>query len=231
VPSAVHAHSAAAALARFHDLLLGDPATQRLPASSFHDTSRYMTVLWRVRREADSDVRATADAILDDWQALQRSLPPPAPLRPGHGDMKISNVLFNGARATALIDLDTVARYRLDDDLGDALRSWCNRRDENSDTPEFDAELFAAGTDGYLVASRTVALAERRAIVPGTIRIALELAARFCADAVLQSYFAWDAAIAPDARAHNLLRARGQLALARILTARRAELEGAIGLA
>lgn len=229
IPSTDHANSAAAALARFHDILLGDARTRRLPASSFHDTARYMLVLRRVLAKADREVGGVGRAILNAWDRAQTDSPGPAPWRPGHGDMKISNVLFQGGRASALIDLDTVAGHCLADDLGDALRSWCNRLDENSAAPDFDSEVFAASVDGYLGASRTISLREKQSIVPGTIRIALELASRFCADGVMQSYFAWDQSIAPDARGHNLLRARGQLALANELARRRDELNRYVG--
>ncbi len=51
--------------------------------------------------------------------------------------------------------------------------------------------------------------------------ITIELAARFCADAVHDRYFAWDPSRFESRRAHNLARARSQLALARSLSQRR----------
>jgi len=45
--------------------------------------------------------------------------------------------------------------------------------------------------------------------------IALELAARFCTDALEETYFRWDQKKYPHACAHNLARTRSQLSLAR----------------
>ncbi len=51
------------------------------------------------------------------------------PVRTVHGDPKVENFLFdqNGQRAISLIDLDTVGPGLLHHDLGDCLRSCCNR--------------------------------------------------------------------------------------------------------
>ena len=56
--------------------------------------------------------------------------------------------------------------------------------------------------------------AERRALPAGLETIALELSARFCADALRESYFGWDSARFGSRGEHNLVRARSQLSLA-----------------
>lgn len=232
-PSPAHAAAAAGLIARFHDALIGTPEGEALPRTDFHDTDGYMRVLESALAQTDGiaeagEIGRVGEAILTAWQEWRAAAdaPPPA-ARPGHGDLKISNVVFDGESGTALalIDLDTLAQYGLEEELGDALRSWCNPRGENTTETEFDAALFEAAVAGYLAQSTSVTRDERRRIVHGVGRIALQLASRFCADAVTCSYWAWDAAVAPTQRAHNLLRAEGQLNLARQVAARRAELE------
>ena len=63
--------------------------------------------------------------------------------------------------------------------------------------------------------------------MPGLERIALELAARFARDALEESYFGFDPAFGGRGE-HNLLRARGQAALARSVAANRSTLEAVV---
>lgn len=222
------ARSAAALLARFHRILAAAPATARWPVSRFHDTEQRMADLVASREASgDDDMRALADAILTCWRKEVAPLRTSLPARPGHGDPKISNFLFTGDEAVAVLDLDTVARQPVDDDLGDALRSWCNPAGEDTAEARLNPDLFESALAGYLPEGG-LSDAERSALVPGLARIALELAARFCADAADGHYFAWSPTVAPDARAHNLLRARGQLSLCRSVLEMRRRLEGAI---
>ena len=222
LPSPDHARSAARLLARFHDAAAALPG---LPRSAFHDTPSRMADLERASGHSRDDaMRRLAAAILATWADWAREEPPAVEPRPGHGDPKLSNFLFEDAEATAIIDLDTLGLYRIDDELGDALRSWCNAPGENAE-PRLDEAAFTAAVGGYDGAARRLSAEERARIVHGFARIALELAARFCADAHDDCYFAWDPAVAPSRKAHNLLRAQRQLELARLVIARRARLE------
>lgn len=230
------ARSAGALVARFHRAMEGfdwdfrpiwSPALMAGGTrGGFHDTGAYMDRL-RDAIPAHSDHRLHAvvarlgDAILADWDSLDR--PDDLPLRVVHGDLKISNLRYDGPDAVALIDLDTLSRGTLDAELGDAFRSWCNPAREDADRVRFDLALFEAGIRGY--ASQAAATdAEWAAIVPGIERIALELASRFARDALEESYFGWDAAFGGRGE-HNLLRARGQHALARAVREVRGEAE------
>ncbi len=225
-PSADHIRSAAALFARFHDILFGSPEGMNLPPTDFHDTDAYMRHLATlIETRPDTEVGPVAESILALWRTWQDATV--TPRRPGHGDPKLPNVIFRpgSADALAMIDLDTLAQYGLDDELGDAIRSCCNPRGEDADDGEIDTALFTAFVRGYVGRSETMTPDERRSIVHGVGRIALELAARFCADAIECRYFAWNPAVAPTARDHNLYRARGQLHLSQQVTARRGELE------
>ncbi|MBX3156253.1 MAG: phosphotransferase [Deltaproteobacteria bacterium] len=143
------------------------------------------------------------------------------PRRHCHGDLKLSNLMFAApdhragpARGVCLVDLDTLGLGTMAFELGDAMRSWCNPRGEDVAAIAFDTAIFDAAMRGFLaVAGDLVSEAERRAIVAGLETVCVELAARFAVDAFRDSYFGWDPARFPTRRAHNLVRARGQLAL------------------
>jgi Ser/Thr protein kinase RdoA (MazF antagonist) len=132
-----------------------------------------------------------------------------------HGDPKISNVIFSEGRGVCLIDLDTLARTPVALEIGDALRSWCNPVGEDSAEASFSMARCVAALEGYRQgAPGLLSAAEWQAIPDATLSIALELAARFAADALNESYFAWDRQRFDSASQHNLARARAQLALA-----------------
>jgi aminoglycoside phosphotransferase (APT) family kinase protein len=229
-PSPAYAHGGGDLLGRFHDALWQTGAGAALPLSAFHDTDAYMVRLSLTLTAADPEVVDTARTILDFWNEWQNPAHDTAP-RPGHGDLKLSNFVFAPGRpeATGIVDFDTLGQYGAGEEFGDAARSWCNRASEDEPAADFNVAVFAALAEGYLDAAGSLTTAERGGLVYGAGRITAELAARFCIDATEGAYFFWDAARAPDARTHNLWRARGQLSLARQIAARRDELEQIIG--
>jgi Ser/Thr protein kinase RdoA (MazF antagonist) len=236
IASPEDAGSAGALVARFHDALYRAGAALKLPASGFHDTEARLAAmqdaLGRAAGHPDEfELRHLGAEVLrrcDGWlgHRERQGLEP----RPGHGDLKLSNVVFepHANRARALIDLDTLGLYTLDAELGDALRSWCNTAGEDRAHPRFDLGIFSAAVTGYCEASKTTTRAERDRIVFGFGRITLELAARFLTDAVDDSYFGWDPAVAPSRARHNLLRAAGQLELFRQIVGLRSDLESIV---
>jgi Ser/Thr protein kinase RdoA (MazF antagonist) len=213
------AREAGALVARFHSALADFEGELHPLGFPFHDTTRHLADLERAleahgehRLHAEvaavgREVRAAAGA----WTSLGE-----LPERVVHGDLKFSNLLFEGERATALIDLDTLARMPLWVELGDAWRSWCNPKSEDAEEATLDLEIFRASTEGYLGALEfELAPGERESLVVALERIALELCARYAADALEESYFAWDEDRFAGAGEHNLARARGQLSLLR----------------
>jgi Ser/Thr protein kinase RdoA (MazF antagonist) len=151
-----------------------------------------------------------------------------------HGDPKISNLVFaaDSDRALCMLDLDTLGRLALPYELGDAFRSWCNVAGEDDPRGSFSAELFAAAAGGYGAAAvGWLSREEAGAAVDATATIQVELAARFCADILNESYFGWNPRQFPGRAEHNLARARGQLAVHRSLTAQRARLYDLAGAA
>ncbi len=232
VPSIEHARAGGELVGRFHravDDLVHDYAFSR---AGVHDTAAHLA---RLRVHLDRGGDAEAIELGHAIVAAAAALPALAatPLRHSHGDLKISNLLFaaSGApRGVALVDLDTLGRQPLAFELGDAMRSWCNPHGEDTGAIRFDLALFAAAIGGWAEAvGALVGAAERRTIVDGLETACVELAARFTTDAFDDRYFGWDPRRFPSRRAHNLVRARGQLTLAAAVHAARAEALAIVG--
>jgi len=225
VQDAEQARAAGALVGRFHAALEDLEHTFKAVRTGVHDTPAHLRTLTQALAEHGEhrlfpEVAELAGEIVAGYAALP--LPGEVPLRVCHGDLKFNNLLFSGTgpgeqvATTGIIDLDTVGRMPLHDELGDAWRSWCNRGGEDQRAASFDLEIFAASLSGYLEASTlTLSPEERRALVHGVEWISLELAARFAADALREAYFGWDRARFPAAGEHNLLRAQGQWAMHR----------------
>ena len=231
--TAAEARAAGELLGRFHARLVDwtTPLPHRRPA--VHEPARHLATLAEaLARHPAHRHHAAVAALATEINARLARLPPwpAAPLRLVHGDPKISNLLFAAdGRGRCLVDLDTLAHGPLVPELGDAFRSWCNPGPEDAPEAAFSLPLFAAAVDGYAQHARAfITAAERAAIVDGTLAIYLELAARFAADALNETYFGWSPARFTSRGDHNLARARNQLAAARDLDRQRpaADVEG-----
>lgn len=226
------ARSAGELVARFHGAMAGFDWDFRSVRPGAHDTLAHLERLRRALAEHRGHrlyarVAPLAERILAGWERWDGRLDG-LPPRVIHGDLKISNIRFQGPEAVALIDLDTLAWGTLDVDLGDALRSWCNPATEDSGDARFDLALFAAAVEGYGRHAVDVTEEEWAAVVPGIERLCWELAARFAADALNEAYFGWDPARYGSRGEHNLARAEGQARLAESVRAQRAEAEEAL---
>lgn len=198
-----------------------------------HDTAAHLAKLRGLaatsRAPELDEPRALASEILEHAADLPRL--EGLPTRIVHGDLKVSNLLFAHDRdeALCLVDLDTMAHGTVATEMGDALRSWTNPKGEDDARGEVVLPLFEAAVQGYLTETSDVLVpAERASLAPGLETIALELASRFCADAFEDRYFGWNAERYPSRRAHNLVRARSQLSLARSARAQRGALEDVV---
>jgi Ser/Thr protein kinase RdoA (MazF antagonist) len=209
------AESAGALVGSFHRAVADLDWEFRHVRAGAHDTDRHVAGMVAAvdanpGHRLYDDVAPLADAIAARWARWDG--PRDLPSRVIHGDLKVSNLRFEDDVAVALIDLDTFARGTLDVELGDALRSWCNRASEDSVEAAFDVDVFRAALRGY---ARTgdATPEEWASIAPGVERIATELAARFAKDALEESYFGFNPKFGTRGD-HNLLRARGQISLA-----------------
>ncbi|MCL2823190.1 MAG: phosphotransferase [Polyangiaceae bacterium] len=225
------AWEAASFVAQFHSALVDCDWEFRSIRDGAHDTAKHMNLLVTAMQTHSEhrlrgDVESVADKILEQWSRWEGREGLPQQMI--HGDLKFSNIRFMGPHAHCLIDLDTLACSTFDIELGDAMRSWCNCSLEDSAESQFSLSTFSAAIHGYrdgLVRTanpRVPSEDEWNAIVFGTERIALELAARFARDSLEERYFGWDSRFGSRGE-HCLLRARGQLSLAQSVRDQRCE--------
>jgi Ser/Thr protein kinase RdoA (MazF antagonist) len=235
VPSVEWAEAGGRLVGQFHRAVADFSHEYNFTRAGVHDTAAHLAKLvdreGRARATGSTDGEAIelANEILD----AARHLPvlPELPKRHVHGDLKISNLIFRRepVEGVCLVDLDTVARGTLAFELGDAMRSWCNPHGEDTTTVTFDVPIFLAAVRGFRSeADPVVSHVERAAIGTGLQVVCIELAARFAVDVFDDSYFGWDRARFPSRRAHNLVRARGQLALGRSVGNARDEVRDAL---
>lgn len=231
VEGPTQARAAGALVGRFHAALEGlEHAFVGLRAG-VHDTARHLSALREaLERHRAHRLHAVVAPLGEAILAAAEALPPLPAQQPrvGHGDLKFNNVRFAGEvgpdreRAVCLVDLDTVGPIQLAHELGDAWRSWCNPSGEDREEARFDLEVFEASLAGYRAGlGRPLGDAEREALCAGPEWVSLELAARFAADALEESYFGWDRERFPGAGEHNLVRARSQWALHQAVVAAR----------
>lgn len=221
---------AAKLVAQWHQALADWPYEYTHVRQGVHDTQRHLHELERaVANAPDHRLHAEVSTLVQPMLEAARSLPPlsDAPRIHAHGDLKLSNLLFDphtGA-GICLVDLDTVARMPWAFEMGDALRSWCNPRGEDVTKATVDRALFEAALVGYREGA-TNGVDPRWAVwaAQGLATIALELAARFLGDAIRECYFGYDAKKYPARGEHNLVRGRGQWSLAQDAIAHQHEL-------
>lgn len=218
-------------LARFHTALLDMEHEFRSVRPGVHDTARHLGKLRdAIEHRSDhprfGDIAPLARRILDAGARLPelQQVPP----RIVHGDPKINNFLFEPGqdRVLSLVDFDTLSRMALPLELGDAFRSWCNPGGEDTTETRFAPEMMRAGAQGYARhAAPWITEPEILGIVPATLTICVELAARFCADALNEDFFSWNPRRFGSHSEHSEIRAAGQLALSESLRSHMARLE------
>jgi len=241
------ARSAGLLVGRFHTALKDFDAPLAPLGIPYRETAVYLDALDRAFVDhADHrlapEMQALRQRVLDRFAVLGPA--PDVPERVIHGDLKLSNLLFEDSEppgrdiAFALIDLDTLMRAPLWVELGDAWRSWCHCSiQESSPEPSerkhrelaevaFAMDSFEASLDGFLEGlGEPLAEAERDSLVLAPERITLELCARFITDALEESYFAWDESSFRSRGDHNAARAATQWRLCDAMQETRAERE------
>lgn len=216
-----------ATLAHFHlQLKTLAPETIRDPLPGFHDTPAYLARFDAVC--ADYTPRTEAAAYcLEQIQALR----PLATLlhensrhhgrQLVHADPKCANFLFahDSDTVLGLIDLDTVRPGFLLHDLGDCLRSCCNRgSEEDSSDPVFDLRCCSALVGAYMEAGgrRLFTEADRTLLTEAVQLLLFELGLRFFTD-----YLEGNPYFTVRYPGQNLQRAVGQFRLQASLAAQK----------
>lgn len=197
ISSEAQARAAGTALGRFQALLHDlPPALLHDPLPTFHVTPcvlrAYDEIAGVQPAAAGSDIafcrhfiarRRHRAAVLE--QARARGI---LPERVIHGDPKLGNILFDlySDQALALIDLDTVKPGLTQYDIGDCLRSCCNRAGDNPAEPGaavFDLDLARALLTGYLEEMRALLTYSDFAYFYEAVHlITFELGVRFFSD-------------------------------------------------
>jgi Ser/Thr protein kinase RdoA (MazF antagonist) len=213
------AEQAARVLAAFHRAVADLDHEFSNARLGVHDTAAHLAALrTALTRHAGHPQHARVARLAARVFAAAETLPelPAAPDRIVHGDPKVSNIVFDAEdRAVCLIDLDTLARMPVALELGDAMRSWCHPGAEDAPRAELSVPLFEAAIRGYArEAQGLLTPPEWSAIADAALTITVELAARFCTDALAESYFGWDRQRYGSASDHNQARTRCQLSLA-----------------
>ncbi len=225
VPDLAWAEAGGALVGAFHRAVADLAHDYAFARAGVHDTPAHLARLAaHVVAGGEAEAVELGREILDAAQGLPAM--PDVPRRHCHGDLKISNLLFAAppARGLCLVDLDTLGLSTMAFELGDAMRSWCNPSGEDTGRIAFDLPIFAAAMRGFRgVADAIVSDAEWRSIVVGLETVCIELAARFAVDVFRDEYFGWDPARFASRRAHNLVRAQGQLTLGRAVRAARTD--------
>jgi Ser/Thr protein kinase RdoA (MazF antagonist) len=220
------------ALGRFHRLTRDlEPTRLGFTLPGFHRTPDYLARHLELRAArpprdaAESACMAFIDARLGMAGVLEQALAAGLiPLRITHGDPKLDNILFHEAagHALALIDLDTVQPGLIQHDLGDCLRSCCNREGESAQGPRvrFDLALCTAILSAYAQETRDFLASSEVAVLYDGIRLMpFELGLRF-----LNDHLEGDRYFRVTHHGQNLHKASVQFALVADIEARESDI-------
>ena len=220
-------NTAAKSFGKFHkDLKEFDAKELKEVIPNFHNTyHRYGNLLDAIKEDKMGRVKDCLSEIefvksfegyydlIND--AIKRGI---LPLTVTHNDPKINNVLFDKdtGEIRAVIDLDTIMPGSYLYDFGDALRSLFTG--ENEDSEDLSRlyvryEVFKAYVKGYLSEMGNILTPEEKELLPFSVfLLTIECGMRF-----LEDYIRGDVYFKISKPNHNLIRARTQLALAKII--------------
>ena len=183
-------------LARFHNLV-ADLDVQCLadPLPGFHNLAQYLQEFDRLPTKGQT---ATNAASRYCFQAIRQGRQRAAsleeaknsgllPVQAIHGDPKIDNFLFDDqGLADGMLDLDTVGVGIVHYDLGDCMRSCCNRGGESGAdglAVFFDMAICRAILSGYFsLPQQLLSVGQRAYIFDAVLAISFELGVRFLTD-------------------------------------------------
>lgn len=214
------AGEAGRALGLFHRLVADlDPGRLVDTLPGFHVTPGYLADYDRIAKPNGGAEEEYCAGVIDRCRALASILENGArdgllPVRVIHGDPRPANIIFEGAsgKAVSIVDLDTVKPGLIHYDIGDCLRSACNRAGDDFndlDRVGFDTGKCSELLSGYLAEMGALLTdADLRFIYPAVRLLAFELGLRFFSD-----HLAGDIYFKVEYRGHNLQRALAQFRL------------------
>ncbi len=226
------------ALGTFHSLIHDLPTAELADTlEGFHVTPGYLAAFERVLRRTEVPLTPQAQhciAFIRDREAFMPVLEEAQRSgrlrqRPIHGDPKVNNILFDSdsGDAIALVDLDTVKPGLIHYDIGDCLRSGCNRLGEETDdwrSVRFDLELCEGVLEGYISRAHRFLEDADYDHIPDAIRLlSLELGLRFFTD-----HLAGDVYFRTSRPRHNLQRALVQFRLTESIETQQGEIRSLV---
>ena len=225
-----HASEVGHALGMFQNLISDMPiASLADTLEGFHITPRYLGYFDLVHSQNgthNSPEALHCFKFIEERRAFAHLLENAnLPLRPIHGDPKVSNVMIHTTtgKAVSIVDLDTVKPGLVHYDIGDCLRSGCNPLGEDAENWEavhFDPEIGAAILEGYLSEARAFLTEADYEYLFASIRlIAFELGLRFFTD-----HLAGNVYFKVKYPEHNLQRALVQFKLTESIEAHEADI-------
>ena len=188
------AFQAGRTLAVFHSRIRDlDVSCLQDPLPGFHDLAAYLATFDEAVQEKDvvgEDIRYCLKTIAryrmraDAFLKAQND--GTLTYQPIHGDPKIDNFFFNKkGLAFGMLDLDTVRSGLVHHDLGDCLRSCCNKSGEAANPREifFDMDLCQSLLEGYFSICHSCFTDQQRVLIfDGLLLITFELGVRFLTD-------------------------------------------------
>jgi Ser/Thr protein kinase RdoA (MazF antagonist) len=242
VQSAEHAKEIGAVLGQFHRLVSTmNPLSLRDTLPGFHETPKYLEQYDNTlkKQEAQELIKGSIEVrtILNFIEerrvfasVLQNAIDSgELSLRLIHGDPKVSNIMIDDdtGKGTAIIDLDTAKPGLIHYDFGDALRSLCNKKGE--ETAElakvsFDLDLCEAFIQGYIKFSGDFLNENDKKYLYDSIRlITFELGLRF-----FQDYLAGNVYFKVNSPDQNLHRAKVQFKLCESIETKKRQIKSLI---
>jgi len=215
------AFQAGRTLALFHSRIRGlDVSCLQDPLPGFHDLAAYLEAfdgaVQKGEEVAGEDLRYCLKTIAHYRMRadvfLKAQNDGTLTSQPIHGDPKIDNFFFNEkGLAFGMLDLDTVGSGLVHHDLGDCLRSCCNRSGEAGNSAEivFDMDLCQSLLEGYFSICHSCFTEQQRVLIfDGLLLITFELGIRFLTD-----HFRGNTYFKVDRAGENLDRAINQFRL------------------
>ena len=225
--SAEHAFEVGTVLGQFHRLMSGmDPRSLRDTLPGFHETPKYLEQYDQTVQTPDVQEMLVSSMELRNIQrfvedrrdfvpVLQNALDADElKIRLIHGDPKVGNIMIDDdtGKGTAIIDLDTAKPGLIHYDVGDALRSLCNRDGEEAKElgkVVFDLDQCEAFVRGYVSFAKEFLTDNDKNYLYDCIRlITFELGLRF-----FQDYLAGNVYFKVKSPEQNLQRAKVQFRL------------------
>ena len=226
------AEKAAKAFAQFNAALSDFPAqnlAEIIP--NFHNLAHRLQQLTAATNADNAQRKTHCQDIINACFAQQSFINEVAemvrklPVKVTHNDTKINNLLFDtkSHQAIAVIDLDTCMPGYLMHDFGDMVRTCCANLPEDGHEIEkmrIRLDIFKALAKGYIsTLNGTISKSETESLIVGALMIPFMMAVRFLTD-----YLDGDKYFHVQHSQHNLVRAKNQLHLFKLLMQQRQQL-------